>query len=436
MNITISKEANVNYLAKVVQINKLQKHPNADKLQVSIIDFQEVIVGMDTKEGDLCIFMPLESQISSEFLSHTNSYRHSNLNRVVDDEHTGFFEDNSRVRAVRLRGQKSMGVLFPVISLQGLITGIDLEKFFSEHIGEEFDTINDTLLLKKYFIPVKNVPGQKQGKKARISRLVENQFRFHIDTENLRKNMHKINPEDYIGITYKIHGSSFIIANVLVKKKLGVLDRILKKIGVHIKDIEYDLLHASRKVCKNEFETKNKAHFYEYDLWADIKEEIKEFVPKGYSVYGEIAGFTKNNQAIQSTFDYGCASGEHKLFIYRITFTNEDGVVYNLSTLETKEFCDRCGLNYVPLFYWGKAKDLFLDVDPVNHWEEDFMINLENRYTEKDCFLCVNKNPEEGIVIRKESQFGFEAYKLKSFAFLQKETELLDKGEVDMESAN
>lgn len=34
MSISISKEVNPNYLAKVVELKNLQKHPNADRLQV------------------------------------------------------------------------------------------------------------------------------------------------------------------------------------------------------------------------------------------------------------------------------------------------------------------------------------------------------------------------------------------------------------------
>jgi hypothetical protein len=41
--------------------------------------------------------------------------------------------------------------------------------------------------------------------------------------------------------------------------------------------------------------------------------------------------------------------------------------------------------------------------------------------------------PEEGIVLRKEG-YEIECFKLKSFAFLKRETEQLDKGGVDMES--
>jgi hypothetical protein len=406
--LSISKDANKNYLAKVVQIKELKKHPNADKLQIAIIDFQEVIVGMDTKVGDVCIFFPLESQINSSFLAHTNSYRHSNLNEIVNDEKCGFFEDNGRVRAVRLRGQKSM--------------------------------VNKIQILKKYFVPTRNSGlSNRQGKKPRISRLVEGQVHLHVDTENLLRNIDKINLEDYISITYKVHGTSFWVSNILVKRKLKLYEKALKTIGVKIKDIEYDYVYGSRKVVKNEFETSHKEHYYEYDLWGEIKEELKDKIPQGYTLYGECLGYTKSGGCIQKGYDYGCEQEQKKLMIYRITLTNEFGFVYNLSTLEIKEFCDRYGLEYVPLFYYGKVIDLLFRKDLLigdEEWRGDFIKYLQREYTEKDCFICKNKVPEEGIVLRKESGFQFDTYKLKSFKFLEYETKLLDEGNVDIESSS
>jgi hypothetical protein len=54
----------------------------------------------------------------------------------------------------------------------------------------------------------------------------------------------------------------------------------------------------------------------------------------------------------------------------------------------------------------------------------------------KGMSLLNNKVPREGIVVRKEHQFEFEPYKLKSFRFLEFETKQLDAGEADMESEN
>ena len=60
---------------------------------------------------------------------------------------------------------------------------------------------------------------------------------------------------------------------------------------------------------------------------------------------------------------------------------------------------------------------------------------LREKYLEKQCTVCKNKVPNEGIVLRVD-ELGSRALKLKSFAFLQKETKDLDKGNVDMEEEN
>lgn len=425
--ISISENANKNYLAKIVQLKILHKHPNADRLQVAVIDFQNVITDLKAKESDLYVYFPVESQINYDFLSATNSFREKELNK--DKEAQGFFEKRGRVKAVKLRGEKSMGYIVPLSQVEKF-TGKDLK----DYIGQEFDTIGDIKMVKKYVIRTKNLNSQiKKGKKPRISRLVDGQIHLHIDTENFRKNAYRVKPEDIISITYKLHGTSFWVGNVIVKKKLNIFYKFLRLIGIKIQNTEYDYIYGSRRVVKNEYETKKKEDFYGYDLWGEIKEDLKEFIPKGYTVYGECVGYTKEGSWIQKDYDYACEVGERKFYIYRITFTNEDGIVNNLSTTEVKQFCEQFNLNYVPLLYYGKAKDLYPNILESEHWIENFVKALEENYNEKDCYICKSKVPEEGIVIRRENMFEFEAYKLKSFSFLERETKLLDKGEENIE---
>lgn len=427
--ISISENANPNYLAKIVELKDLRKHANADRLQVATIDFQNVIVGMNAKDGDCYAFFPLECKINAKLLSFTNSFRHKELNK--DPEVAGFFEDNCRVRAVRLRGEKSMGYLIPLSIIEDYAK-VNLHSY----IGEEFDTIGEEKVLEKYVVFRKEPRDSRQGKKPRISRLVEGQVHLHVDTENFRKSAFELNPMDWITVTYKTHGTSWWVAHVLTKSKLGVLPRILRFLGIPIKEMEYDYIYGSRKVVKNEFETQGKQDFYDEDIWGKIKEDVKEFIPKGYTLYGEALGYTESGSPIQSKYDYGCEQGKKRLQVYRITFTNEDGIVSDLSSHQVEEFCQRFGLEYVYVFYKGRAKDLFPELDTENHWHEEFVKKLEEKYLEKDCFMCKNQVPEEGIVIRKETLFEFRAYKLKSFRFLEWETEQLDKGEEDIESVN
>jgi len=449
-----SKNANPNYLAKVVALKGLKKHSNANRLQTVDIDFQTVITGLDAKDGDVYVFFPVESKISADFLSATNSFRDKELNS--DKEKAGFFEDNCRVKAMKLRGEKSMGYIVPIMQVAFWV-GYDYG--FEVKVGTEFDTINGKLLVEKYQAPKKAGAVSKQGRKPKVSRLVEGQVHLHVDTENLRKNAHKINPEDTISITYKTHGTSWWVGNVLVKRNLPRFERAMRWLGFQVQEMEYDLVYGSRRVVKNADmdDPKQKDHFFGYDLWEKIKDEVGESIPKGYTLYGEMLGYDHNGGAIQKGYDYGCEpdgdfdfleehqkeTPQHKLEVYRITQTNPDGLVTELSYPEIAEFCDRRRLTIPHLFYYGKAVDwLCPEYADDRLWElEDefsnmFVEELEKSYNEKDCFMCHNPVPEEGIVVRKESLFNCESYKLKSFRFLEWESKELDSGEADIESEN
>ena len=85
--------------------------------------------------------------------------------------------------------------------------------------------------------------------------------------------------------------------------------------------------------------------------------------------------------------------------------------------------------------FYGYAKELSDERMTEENWRSKLLETLKAEYTEKECWMCNNKVPEEGCVIRVEG-LEFEAYKLKSNLFYERETKLLDKGESDMESEN
>lgn len=425
--ITKSKEANNNYIAKVVRLKGVRKHENADRLQCVDIDFQTVITGLDAKDGDIYVFFPIECKINLDFLISTGSLRPKEASEG-EPEQTGFFERNGRVKATRLRGEKSMGYIVPIQSIKDFFGDFDE----SDYINEPFDTINGTLVCEKFVI-AKKEGTSKSNKSPQLSRLIDGQVHLHKDTDKLEPNVWKISPEHIVSITYKTHGTSWWVSNVKVKKYLTWYERVLRKLGVKIQDTEYDYVYGSRKVVKNKSlgDPKQKDHFYGYDLWEDIKDEVKEHIPKGFTLYGEALGFTKTGVAIQKGYDYGCEPKQMKLEIYRITQTNEDGFVTELSHGEVAEFCTKTGLTQSKTLHYGKAYWLLPEVDAhAVDWTEKLIAKLRADYTEKDCHMCVNDVPEEGIVLRVDDLFNFVAFKLKSFRFLEWESKELDKGEV------
>ncbi len=257
----ISKDANPNYLAKVVELKGLRKHDNADRLQCVGIDFQNVITGLDAKDGDIYVYFPLECTINMDYLAHSNSFRDSSMN--VDKEAKGFFEKNGRVKAMKLRGEKSMGYIVPISEMSFFADLSDLDPF--SLVGTEFDLIGNTMICRKYINQnEKKTRTQKIGKSPSLNRLVDGQIHLHVNTANLRRNIGKIKPNDNISVTYKTHGTSFWVSNVIVKKNLKWYEKALKWVGININDTEYDLIYGSRRVVKNKYaqDPKRSDHYF------------------------------------------------------------------------------------------------------------------------------------------------------------------------------
>ena len=436
-----SENAHVNYLSKIVKLEGVRKHsnPKVERLQCVTVDGNSIITGLDAKDGDLYFYFALESAINPEYLSWSNSFESKEMN--ADKEKKGFFNKHGRVRAIKLQNERSEGYIVPVSDLTTWLSEKTGKKvtISESDVNTEFDYFDDIKISEKY---VNRSQLKQQGlgvaknqkKAARQSKLVEGQFRFHIDTSHLAKNMHNINPNDVISITNKLHGTSFIVGKVLCKKPLKWVEKFLKKFGVPVVDTHYDTVYSSRKVIKNEYnDNSNKQHFYGEDIWGEISKMLDPFLTEGLTFYGEAVGYTRGGGFIQKNYDYGCVPGEFKVYIYRITFTNVSGKVFEFSAKQVKEHCTKFGLNYVPELYYGYAKDLFPELSVTEHWQENFLQKLSDVYLEKDCDICENKVPAEGIVLRKES-LDVDSFKHKSFRFKEYESKQLDTGEVDMET--
>lgn len=267
--------------------------------------------------------------------------------------------------------------------------------------------------------------------------MIEGQFRLHIDTGKLGDNIHILEPDDNLLTSNKIHGTSFVVGRVLVLRPLSLVDKIAKFFGVQVVETHYDTIYSSRSVIKNDRPSDDHNHYYKEDVWAKAYNELSPFLTDGLTFYGEIAGYTPSGSYIQKSYDYSCKQGESKLYIYRITRTSTNGKVEEFPMREVIRFCKVRNLNHVPVLFDGKASE-FLPQKPeqsLEDWRKEFIDKLRKSYDmEKNCSLCRNPVPAEGVVVRIDSK-SERAFKFKSFLFLKKETEDLDKGEIDTETA-
>lgn len=446
---------NSNYAATVVQIEakNLIPLPNCDFVQHAIILGSAVIVGKDIVGGEMGLFFPVETALSVEFLSQNNLYRpkaQTEIAHNVDpDAKAGFFENHGRVRAVKFRSHKSEGFWIPISSLTyiELEPGLTADKWFA--IGESFDRIGDHEICRKYVPRGRHSSiSRTQARQAKLEdSIIPGQFRLHGDTENLRRNAHKIQPDDYISISDKWHGTSVVISKILVKRNLKWYERLASRFGVSVQESEYGLTYSSRKVIKavNGVAKGTANHYYTSDIWGVVAKEVEDKIPNGFTLYGEIVGWVPGGtekigrevsaQAfapIQKGYHYGCKEGDHKFLVYRVTHTSPDGFVLELPWLQMKEFCAKYGLDTVKELWYGQARGLVPDV--YTHWHESLVKLLEELWVKDGLCPYNNEVPAEGVVIRVDHLESSEAYKLKNWSFLEAETKLLDKGEVDTET--
>jgi len=244
---------NPNYSALITTISSVTPIEGCDNIVSAVASGYYIVVSKDTKKGDVGIYFPVGTQLSENFLSNNNLYRKVEKNK---DDKKGFFENTGRLKAIRLRGEQSNGLFVPLDSLSYLLSQDEIEDL---NVGDTFDHIKGEMICQKYVIkkPRTQGKGNKDKIKARYSKLVDNQFRFHYKTTHLQSNMDSLQPDSRITITKKIHGTSAVFSKVLIKKKLSFISKLLKKFGLPIKSEENGFLYSSRQVIKNEFYSTN-----------------------------------------------------------------------------------------------------------------------------------------------------------------------------------
>lgn len=442
----------VNYTATVIKLPIKQKIENLDNLVKVTVFGNDCLISKNSDENELYLFFPSGTQLSEKFLKGNNLYRDNQLN--IDTNQKGFFEVNGRVKAIKFKQIISAGFIISIDSLKNLWEHDIYKDYHYSDIcrleeGMEFNEFFGIEVCKKYMIKQEITPGVKKDRISKIndklsSLLIPNQFRFHSDTQHLAKNLHEIHPEDIITITDKWHGSSCILSEVLIHKKLTLYQKLLNLIGGKIPIKDYGYIYSSGKPKSNLPKgivgnwVNNNGNFYTSNIWERAFNDYKYALNPGISIYGELVGFEENGSAIQKGYDYKCSPNTemgdmYRFVVYRITYTKPDGNIIEFTWSQMIEYCSLYGLETVKLIYFGSAGDFVKEYTDQN-FQEIFFNKVQNLVESVgNCVYCMNSVPSEGVVIRKD---GGKAFKLKSKLFLKNESDSLDKGEINIEDIN
>jgi hypothetical protein len=409
------------YKAKVVKL-QVKPHPNADRLQLGYVNGIQVIVGMDTHDGDVGVFFPVDGQLSDEFLRLHNLYRHSENN--VDTNKRGYFSDNGRVTCEKIRGQRSDGFWCPLSYFE--YTGYDLSKL---NLGDEFDELNGHKICQKYYTPATKTAMSKRVKKPKK---VDYNFPKHFDTDKLEYNLNKIEGGDTVIITEKLHGTSTRIGYVQVERENNLTwwQKLYNKLPFPnypeaTKGFEFTV--GTRNTIASDWVTENSSEWYRIELAKQIEGMLK----KGEIVYAEIVGYDSNGGLIMNAqntsklpelqerfgdkmmYRYGCRWNEvgipqNKMYVYRITQVNEDGYAIDLSWAQVKKRARELGLEAVP--------ELFkFEVEPGTL--PNAITKLVQAFVKGQSYLD-DTHIREGVCLRVEKTNGDTVVlKHKSFEF-------------------
>lgn len=412
---------NINYAAQVIRVPVTVALPGLDNLVgVPVLGCQALTQKDGVAAGDLKVAFTAETQLSEQYASTNNLHRDATLNA---DGETGYLEKNRRIKAIRLRGNASNALLMPLSSLAW--TGVDVTRL-SE--GDMFDTLNGHEICRKYEVPVK-CPSRAQTKIAKAFRRVDKKlFPEHLETDAYWRSRHMLDGKREVVITQKLHGTSWRGGRVPVLRKKGWLERLMNRF-FSTPDYEYDVIFGSRKVIKDPANDRHQ-HYYDSDIWTAYGKTVADLIPEGYLVYGELIGFTPDGAELQKNYTYNLAQNDAELYVYRVAHINQQGRISDLSWDGVKAFCRERDMKWVPELVRSSVDgidvflDSFLDERLADH----------GGWNEAPLVVSHHLTVDEGVCLRQEGQVPV-ILKAKSPVFLEHESKLLDRGEVDMESA-
>lgn len=447
------------YQAYITKLKNVRPHPNADRMLLADCFGNTVCVGLNAQEGDVVIYFPTDGQLSKAYAELNNLVRIKN----EDGTYSGGYldPDKRNIKAIKLRGEKSDGLIMPLSSLDAFGDTSTLK------VGDTISVFNGHEICKKYIPRGRNkTPGSySDGNKTRKKKSapLAPLFAEHADTAQLAYNLDAFKEGDEIEITLKMHGTSQRTGYLpkFKKFKRTIKDILLRKEGTPIYDWGY--VHGTRRTVMADFE--GLTSFYGSNKFREPHAKMFEGkLHKGETVYYEIVGFTDSGIPIMgtcvnkktndkefikkygevTTFSYGCEPPQSALYVYRMTMTNEDGHVMELTPDYMRYRCEQMGVECCPLLAKARIRKEGIIIDDC--YGESYGVPYEGSIGETLKMISekyydgpdpIGKNHvREGVVVRVVNRPKFTAFKDKNFYFKVLEGIIKDTSDVpDMEEA-
>lgn len=317
-------------------------HPNADALMLGRVGSYQVVVQKGLyKDGDEVIFAPEKSVLTGQIKTEFEKY-------LVGPNH-------DRVKAVRLRGEISSGIIIPPQFVPNF-SDITIDEDVAEILG-----------ITKYEPPI---PTQLAGKVKSF----DMPFVGHHDCEHAGVYVNDLVDGERVVITSKIHGSQFILAYDFSTDTTIISSKGLLKRGLTIEESDENVYWIA---AKND----------------DVVNKIKSSWTSGViQVFGEVI-------PIQAGYSYGQTKPTCRLFDIRV---NGVSIPYDIIPDIFKKI-------WVPIVYDGilelDKKEVIIYSDPdkgIHKTKFDYLLpkSIQKMAEVKERISGKELHWEEGVVIR------------------------------------
>ena len=401
---------------------RTRPHPNADRLQLGDVLGTTVVVGLDVQDGQLGVYFPTDGQLSDEFCQLNDLY--PRFDESGNRLNAGYIDpDSRRVRTQKLRGEKSDGLFMDLQAFNHLVYAVSEHTFID---GVQFDSLNGRPICNKYVSRATKEAIAKSGKAKKTTLRETPMMPMHFDTAQLAYSLpsFRYSPNGTAIFTEKLHGTSGRYGHVLVERQLSRLERLAQWLGVKVQQTEWAYLMGTRRVLVGS--SSGTGYYGDDSFRYRATRKLAGFLYKGEVVYFEIVGYADGQKAIMPAVDttkaqdkelikqygksmgytYGNAPGECTMYVYRITRSNEDGDIIELTWDQVVARCEQLGVNTVP-----ELTRLALD-----SWHSDKIMELANILVEGSSTLD-QRHIREGVCVRFEDMGKTETMKHKSFIF-------------------
>lgn len=357
-------------LAHIEMITALSPIEGADRIEVAtVLGWQCVVKKGEFKVGQRIVYIEVDSV-------------------MPDKPEYEFLRDRKfRIKTIKLKGQISQGLIIP------------LPKEWNKNKLEEGDDVTSALGIEKYLTPSERNEEEEQAKKIAnernklkkfmmryswfrrifLSKKQKNGFPFWVsktDEERIQ-NMPKVleqYADSYVYVTEKIDYQSSTFTGKLVSKYSGILGKIFPK--------KFKFVVCSRNIVNND---KNSLYWQianKYKLEKILREN------PSLTIQGE--------QGSTSVQGNKYKIKEPTLWVFNIIDHERN---YHYNYFEMKDFCDRYGLQVVPILY-HKLESESIIVNRVHCTLSELGSTVQDLVEYSKGKSVLADIPREGVVVR------------------------------------